>query len=109
VGDIHTREELEAIHAATSLPILLNSASSLRLVAEGESDDEVLLANGIRFRNTGNHAYWASVKATYDALSAMRDIKDGKVPDEVPRISPELKAQLSRLDRYAEWSKRFMS
>jgi carboxyvinyl-carboxyphosphonate phosphorylmutase len=109
VGDIHTRAELEAIHAATSLPILMNSASSLRLVDEGESDDEVLLANGVRFRNTGNHAYWASVKATYDALSAMRDIKDGRVPDVVPRISPELKARLSRLDRYAAWSKRFMS
>lgn len=109
VGDIHTRAELEAVHSATSLPIMLNSASSLRLVDEDLTDDEVLLANGVRFRNTGNHAYWASVKATYDALLAMRDIRDGRVPDEVPRISPELKAKLMRLELWADRSKRFMS
>jgi oxaloacetate decarboxylase len=109
VGDIHTRGELEAVHAATSLPIMVNSASSDRLLAEGKTNDEVLLANGVRFRNSGNQAYWATVKATYDALSAMRQINDGKVPDSVPRISSDLKAQVRRLERYAEWSEAFMS
>jgi oxaloacetate decarboxylase len=109
VGDIHSRAELEAVHGATNLPLIVNSASSDRLVAEGKTDDAALLANGVRIRNSGNQAYWASVIATFDALSAMRSVHDGQVPASVPRISKELKARVRRLDRYAEWSKAFMS
>jgi oxaloacetate decarboxylase len=109
VGDIHTREELEAIGAAIKVPIFLNSASRFRLVKEGMTPDQILWANGVRLNVVPSFPFWASVKAIYETQKAMLGMKDGQVPQELEdaRLTPELQAQLIKHARYVDWSKRF--
>ena len=96
------REEVEAIHAETSLPLLLGG------ILEEGVNDQFLVAHGVRFMSASSAPFWASVKAAYDTLKAIRD---GKSRDELRPLLPsrELKAQVTRRARYAEWIKTFMS
>jgi oxaloacetate decarboxylase len=109
VGDIHTREELEAIGASIKVPIFLNSASRYRLVAEGMTPDQVLWANGVRLNVVPSFPFWAAVKAIYETQVAMFGMRDGIVPKELEenRLTPELQAQLIKHAKYVEWAKEF--
>lgn len=66
-----TREEVEAMHRATSLPLLLGGATPAL------SDRNFLAANGVRIALQGHHPFYASVKAVYDTL---KYLKDGGAP-----------------------------
>jgi carboxyvinyl-carboxyphosphonate phosphorylmutase len=62
-----TREEVEAMHRATRLPLLLGGATPAL------SDRNFLAANGVRIALQGHHPFYASIKAVYDTLKYLRD------------------------------------
>jgi carboxyvinyl-carboxyphosphonate phosphorylmutase len=71
---IKTRAELEAIAAATTLPIMLGSA-------DGELDDAAYLATQrVRIAGQGHLPFAAAALAVYETLKALRD---GKKPKEI--------------------------
>ncbi len=88
-----TRQEIEEIHAAVDLPLLLGGAG-------GElSDLEFLGTNGVRVALQGHLPFQAAVKAVYDTLKALRD---GAAPDDLggQLASPELVGQLTRRSEF---------
>ena len=97
------RDEVEAVHAATRLPLLLGGH-----IWEDQADQEFLTDHGVRFSSPQSLTFWASVKAVYDTLKAIRE---GKTPADLEstQASPELKAQVTRQSRYVERMKAFMN
>ncbi|MCH8107830.1 MAG: isocitrate lyase/phosphoenolpyruvate mutase family protein [Chloroflexi bacterium] len=96
-----TREEIETVHAATSLPLLLGGAG-------GELDDRAFLsANGVRIALQGHLSFQASIKAVYDTLKALRE---GVAPADLgPNLaSAGLIAQVTRRADYDRWSQEFL-
>lgn len=92
-----TREEIEAVHAEVSLPLMLGGAG-------GELTDRAFLAaQGVRIALQGHLPFWAAVKAVYDTLKALRE---GVPPADLgPRLaSPELTAQATRRADYNRWT-----
>ncbi len=84
-----TRQEIEEIHDAVGLPLLLGGAG-------GElSDLEFLGANGVRVALQGHLPFQAAVKAVYDTLKALRG---GAAPADLSGqlATPELVGQLTR-------------
>ena len=82
-----TREEVEAMHRATRLPLLLGGATPAL------SDRNFLAANGVRVALQGHHPFYASIKAVYDTLKYLRDggapsgLKDQVASDELLNIA----------------------
>ena len=62
-----TRAEVEAMHRATSLPLLLGGATAEL------SDSDFLAANGVRVALQGHHPFYAAAKAVYDTLKYLRE------------------------------------
>jgi carboxyvinyl-carboxyphosphonate phosphorylmutase len=62
-----TREQLEAIHQATSLPLMLGGASPEL------SDRTYLASQGVRIALQGHMPFYAAAKAVYDTLKYLRD------------------------------------
>ena len=102
VAGAATKEEVETLGNALSLPLLLGGAS-------GElSDREYLASQGVRIALQGHLPFQASVKAVYDTLKALRE---GTPPAE---LGPQLATaeQLDRFTRradYDRWTKEFLS
>ncbi len=65
---LRTREQLEAVHQATSLPLTVLSPP-----ADMVNDRAFLAANGIRILMLGNPAFAVAVKAIYDCLNHLKD------------------------------------
>jgi carboxyvinyl-carboxyphosphonate phosphorylmutase len=80
---IRTREELEAVHAATHLPLVLGTASR-DLV-----DREYLASQGVRIVLLGHAPFQAAVRAMYEALTRIHqgattaDLRDSIAPTEM--------------------------
>ena len=95
---------LEEIRAETRLPLILGDEAAL-------FDREFLARNGVRVGGFGRLTYFASVKAIYDTLKALRD---GKSPAD---LAPDLYApevleaisDLTRVGQYDEWIRAFMN
>jgi carboxyvinyl-carboxyphosphonate phosphorylmutase len=97
-----TRAEVEAIHAETSMPLLLGGAG-------GElADLDFLSANGIKVALQGHLPFAAAIKAVYDTLKALRD---GVAPADLrPNLaSPELMAQVTRKANFDQWIKDYLN
>ena len=97
-----TREEIQAVHAAVSLPLLLGGAG-------GELADRAFLAaNGVRIALQGHLPFQAAVKAVHDTLKALRE---GIAPADLgPNLaSAELMAQVTRRADYDRWAQEFLS
>ncbi|MGI8552315.1 MAG: isocitrate lyase/PEP mutase family protein [Dehalococcoidia bacterium] len=96
-----TREEIEAIHAATHLPIVLGSAS-----AELQ-DRGFLAAHGVRILLQGHAPFQAAARAVYETLKALRD---GAPPAEVQArtASPALIGELTAESDYQQWVSRYL-
>ena len=98
---VKTKEQLEAVHAELTVPIMLGG------VPEGIMDREYLAANGVRVALQGHLPFMAAVKAAYDTLKALRsgtppaDLKDRTV-------SAELLAQATRQESYDQWIDDFL-
>ena len=93
---VKTRDELEAIHAEVTVPILLGG------ITEGLMDRKYLAANGVRVALQGHLPFMAAVKAAYDTLKALRS---GTPPADLKRstVSDEILAQATRRESYDRW------
>ncbi len=96
-----TRDEIEAAHAETKLPLIVSRASEV-------GDKHFLASNGVRIASAGHLSLWASVKAIYDTLKALRA---GKTQSDLrPSVaSPELMAELTRQAQYAQWIEDYLN
>ncbi len=94
-------QQLQALHAATPLPILLAT------IPPALQDKQMLAANGVRVALIGHQPFWASVKAAYDA---MKHLAEGGAPQALQdRVaSPELTNLVTGNADYARWRKEFL-
>ena len=97
---VKTKAELEAIHAAIRIPIMLGSL-------EPElSDKDYLSAQGVRIGLQGHLPIAAAVKAVHDTLKALRD---GTPPKQIQGVaSAELMKRVTRGADYDRWTKEFL-
>ena len=82
-----TREEVEVMHRATTLPLLLGGAPPAL------ADRNFLATNGVRIALQGHHPFYAAAKAVYDTLKYLREggapagLKDRVASEELLRIA----------------------
>ena len=97
---VKTRAELEAIHAAIRMPLILGGVS-------GDLTDLAYLgARRVRIALQGHQPFAAAVKAVHDTLKALRD---GTQPSKLQGVaSPELMKKVTRDADYARWTKDFL-
>ena len=96
-----TRDEVAAVAAELSLPLLLGGAT-------GELQDrEWLSAHGVRIALQGHLPFSAAVKAVYDTLKALRQ---GTPPADLrPTIATDDQmAQFTRRPDYQQWTSEFL-
>ncbi len=90
------REEVEAMHRATRLPLMLGGAPPAL------ADKSFLASQGVRVALQGHHPFYAAAKAVYDTLKYLRE---GGAPaglkDRV--ASEELLAIAMRQNDYKRW------
>ena len=81
------REEIEVMHRATALPLLLGGAPPAL------ADRNFLAANGVRIALQGHHPFYAAAKAVYDTLKYLREggapagLKDRVASEELLRVA----------------------
>lgn len=95
------REEVEAMHRATRLPLLLGSTPPAL------SDRDFLAANGVRIALQGHHPFYAAAKAVYDTL---RYLREGGAPSGLKdRVaSEELLRTALRQNNYERWQSQYL-
>ena len=97
-----TREHLEAVHRATSLPLTVLSPP-----ADMINDREFLAANGIRTLMLGNPAFAIAVKAIYDCLKHLKD--DGVIEELADKqASSDLLRLVNRTDEFVQLQQKFL-
>ena len=96
-----TREEVEAMHRATRLPLLLGGATPAL------ADRNFLAANGVRIALQGHHPFYASIKAVYDTL---KHLKEGGAPADLRDkvASGDLLNIALRQNDYARWQQEYL-
>ncbi|GIT42762.1 MAG: hypothetical protein Ct9H300mP11_06980 [Chloroflexota bacterium] len=65
---VKSREQIEAAHSATSLPIFI-----LNPPLDARNDPDFLAANGVRILMLGNPTFAAAVKSIYDTLKYLKE------------------------------------
>jgi len=97
---VKMRAQLEAIHSALKIPILLGGI-------EAElSDRDYLSAQGVRIALQGHLPFMAAVRAVHDTLKALRDgVPPGKIEG---AASADLMKRVTRADDYDRWTKDFL-
>src|SRR5499433_1445395 len=96
-----TRAEVEAMHRATRLPLLLGGATPEL------SDRNFLAANGVRIALQGHHPFYASIKAVYDTLKYLRD--GGAPADLRDRVaSGDLLNIAMKQNDYKRWQQEYL-
>ena len=97
---VRTRAELDAISAATRLPLILGGVS-------GDLTDLAYLgARRVRIALQGHQPFAAAVKAIHDTLRALRD---GVPPGKLTGIADaELMKRVTRDADYGRWTKEFL-
>lgn len=98
---VKTRAELDAISAATKLPLILGGGTPEL------NDLDYLSARRVRIALQGHQPFAAAVKATYETLKALRE---GVPPSKLQGVADaELMKRVTRDDEYAAWTKEFLS
>jgi carboxyvinyl-carboxyphosphonate phosphorylmutase len=97
---IKTRAELDAISAATTLPLIMGGVT-------GElADKDYLSARRVRIALQGHQPFAAAVKATYETLKALRE---GVQPGKLQGVADaELMKRVTREADYTGWTKEFL-
>ena len=97
---VKTRAELDAISAATRLPLILGGATP-------ELTDRAYLASRrVRIALQGHQPFAAAVKAVHDTLKALRE---GTPPGKLTGIADaELMKRVTREADYTKWTKDFL-
>jgi oxaloacetate decarboxylase len=97
---VRSREELDRIAAAVSLPLVAGG------VAESLAQPEYLAGRGVRLFASGHQVFAVAVSALYDAMKAVRN---GLPPSTLPGIAPKaLIDTVTGAKSYAEWTQHFM-
>jgi carboxyvinyl-carboxyphosphonate phosphorylmutase len=97
---IKTRAELDAISAATKLPLIMGGVSG------DLADKDYLASRRVRIALQGHQPFAAGVKAVHDTLKALRD---GTAPSKLQGVaSAELMKKVTRDDDYTRWTKEFL-
>ena len=97
---VRTREQLEAVAASVSLPLMLGGTG------EGLDDRAYLAAQRVRIALQGHQPFMAAVRAVRETLKALRD---GVPPGRLDGVaSAELMRQVTRDADYARWTKEFL-
>ena len=97
---VRTRAELDAISAATKLPLILGGVSG------DLTDLAYLSARRVRIALQGHQPFAAAVKAIHDTLRALRD---GTPPGKLAGIADaELMKRVTRDADYTKWTKDFL-
>ena len=99
---LRTREQLQAVHQATSLPLTVLSPPSALM-----HDRAFLAANGIRVLMLGNPAFAVAVKAMYDCF---KHLKDGGALEELAdqHASADLLRAVNRTDEFIQLQQRYL-
>ena len=98
---LKTREQLDRIAAAVSLPLILGGPGA-ELV-----DFDYLASRRVRVCLRGHQGFAASVQALYEAAQAMFA---GTAPGKLPPLAPDLvMARLTRAAEYEQWSSEFLN
>ena len=99
---IQSREQIEAAHGATSLPItILNPPLNTR------KDPVFLAANGIRVLMLGNPTFAVAVKAIHDSL---KHLKEGGAMEDLAesQATPELLRTVNRTDEFIQLQEEYI-
>lgn len=97
---VRTRAELDAISAATKLPLILGGGTPEL------SDRDYLAARRVRVALQGHQPFAAAVKAVHDTLKALRD---GTPPSKLVGVADaELMKRVTREGDYTRWTKEFL-
>lgn len=91
ISGVKTRDQLDAVCEAVSLPIMLGGSGS------GPADKETLAGMGVRVSLQGHYPIMAAVQAAYDTLKALRD---GTAPEDIGGTIPG--DALKHLTRHAD-------
>ena len=96
------RAEVEAIHAATSLPLMLGGSP-----ASLWSDLPFLNAHRVRIALQGHSPFYAAAQAVYDVL---KHLKDGGTPADLktPVAAGDVLNTALRQDDYAGWQESYL-
>jgi oxaloacetate decarboxylase len=99
---VRHREQLEAVHQVTSLPLCVLSPP-----AEVRNDAAFLAANGVRILMLGNPTFAVAVKAIYDSLkhlkegAALEDLRERQAP-------PEMLRAVNRTDEFLQLQEEYL-
>jgi carboxyvinyl-carboxyphosphonate phosphorylmutase len=97
---VKTRDELDALSAAATLPLVLGT------MTPALADREYLAARGVRIALQGHQPFQASVAAIHATLKALRD---GVAPADLKGLaSPQLMKQVTREAAYAAATRDFL-
>lgn len=97
---VTTREQLEALSSAVTLPIMLGTVNAAL------SDRAYLASKNVRIALQGHQPFAAAVGATYATLKALRE---GVAPADLPNLaSKQLMDDVSRDGDYTAWTKEFL-
>jgi carboxyvinyl-carboxyphosphonate phosphorylmutase len=99
---VRGREQLAAVHQATSLPLTVLSPPPDLM-----HDREFLAANGVRILMLGNPAFAIAVKALYDCF---KHLKEGGTVEDLSDLqaSPALLQAVNRTDELLHWQQRYL-
>ncbi len=97
---IKTRDEIEAVSDALSIPLILGSTPPEL------ADFDYLSSKGVRIALQGHIPFMAAVKTVYDTL---KDMRHGALPGDLKnRHSPELLKQVTRNETYRKWIEEYL-
>ncbi|MBM3527967.1 MAG: isocitrate lyase/PEP mutase family protein [Alphaproteobacteria bacterium] len=100
MAGVKNRAQLDAVSAATKLPIFLGG------VPEDMLDADYLAARRVRICLQGHHSFWASVQGVYDTLKALRE---GTRPSQLKNIAAaDLQKRVLRQADYDRWTGEFL-
>ena len=99
---VKSREQIEAAHAATSLPITI-----LNPPIEARNDSAFLAANGIRLLMLGNPTFAVAVKAIYDSY---KHLQDGGAMEALSdsQASRELLLAVNRTNQFIQFQEEYV-
>jgi carboxyvinyl-carboxyphosphonate phosphorylmutase len=96
---VKTREQLEAVAAELSVPLILGGGATL-------GDREYLASKGVRVSLQGHQPFQAAVRAIHETMQALRE---GTAPASLKNLaSSELMAKVTRSADYARWTNDFL-
>jgi carboxyvinyl-carboxyphosphonate phosphorylmutase len=99
---LRTREQLEAVHQATSLPLTVLSPPPALM-----NDRTFLTANGVRILMLGNPAFAVAVKALYECFKHLQD--GGALEDLADKqASADLLRAVNRTEEFLQWQQQYL-